>query len=406
MSTYFFEASNKENKITHGEYDANSPEEVISYLNRRELTPLSVKSVSDISRSKDVLSIQLFSSISYVDIMFFVRNLSVTVKAGLSIVEAFEILIKDTKNKLMKKILEGVQGMVQNGQPLSASFSSYKDLFPPIFIGMIKAGEVSGQLDKNLTELAKYLSKEYALRSKIKGALTYPIILLVAATVVVSLMLMFVLPKLTASFAASGVALPWITKVFLTISNILTWSYIADAVVVAGLIFFFSYFRTTRVGKKLFFTVASHLPVADNLIKKIALVRFARTLGNLIGSGLSVIDSLSIASQSIDNQEYTDAINKAIEDIKTGVPISESLNKYPKLFPNLLMSLIVVGERTGSLQEILITFADFYDEEVDNTLKELTSVLEPALLLIMGLMIGAIAVSIILPIYQLIGHFV
>ena len=406
MSTYFFEASNKENKITHGEYDANSPEEVISYLNKRELTPLSVKSVSDISRSKDILSIQLFSSISSVDIMFFVRNLSVTVKAGLSIVEAFEILIKDTKNKLMKKILEGVRGMVQNGQPLSASFSAYKDSFPPIFIGMIKAGEVSGQLDKNLTELAKYLSKEYALRSKIKGALTYPIILLVAATVVVSLMLMFVLPKLTASFAASGVALPWITKVFLTVSNILTWSYIADAVVVAGLIFFFSYFRTTRVGKKLFFAVASHLPVADNLIKKIALVRFARTLGNLIGSGLSVIDSLSIASQSIDNQEYTDAINMAIEDIKTGVPISESLNKYPKLFPNLLMSLIVVGERTGSLQEILITFADFYDEEVDNTLKELTSVLEPALLLIMGLMIGAIAVSIILPIYQLIGHFV
>lgn len=406
MSTYFFEASNKDNKITHGEYDANSPEEVINYLTKRELTPLSVKSVNDISKSKDFFSIQLFSSISSVDIMFFVRNLSVTVKAGLSIVEAFEILVKDTKNKLMKKILEGVQAMVQNGQPLSTSFSAYKDSFPPIFIGMIKAGEVSGQLDKNLSELAKYLSKEYALRSKIKGALTYPIILLVAATVVVSLMLMFVLPKLTASFAASGVALPLITKIFLVVSNILTWNYIVDGVVVAGIIFFFSYFRTTRTGKKLFFAVASHLPVADNLIKKIALVRFARTLGNLLGSGLSVIDSLSIASQSINNQEFTEAIDKAIEDIKTGVPISESLNKYPKLFPNLLMSLIVVGERTGSLQEILITFADFYDEEVDNTLKELTSILEPALLLIMGLMIGAIAVSIILPIYQLIGHFV
>lgn len=406
MSTYFYEASNKDNKILHGEFEANSPEDVISHLTKRELTPLSIKSVTDISRSKDLLSIQLFSSISSVDIMFFVRNLAITVKAGLSIVEAFEILVKDTKNNLMKKILEGVQAMVQNGQPLSTAFGAYKDSFPPIFIGMIKAGEVSGQLDKNLTELAKYLSKEYALRSKIKGALTYPVILLVASTVVVSLMLMFVLPKLTQSFAASGVALPWITQVFLTVSNVLTWSYIADAVVVAGLIFFFSYFRTTRTGKKLFFSVASRLPVANNLIKKIALVRFARTLGNLIGSGLSVIDSLTIASQSIDNQEYTDAINNAIEDIKSGVPISESLNKYPKLFPNLLMSLVVVGERTGSLQEILITFADFYDEEVDNTLKDLTSVLEPALLLVMGLMIGAIAVSIILPIYQLIGHFV
>jgi type IV pilus assembly protein PilC len=406
MSTYLYEASNKENKITHGEYEANSPEEVIGYLTKRDLIPISVKSINDISRSKDILSIQLFASISSVDIMFFVRNLAITVKAGLSIVEAFEILVKDTKNKLMKKILEGVQAMVQNGQPLSVAFSAYKDSFPPIFIGMIKAGEVSGQLDKNLSDLAKYLSKEYALRGKIKGALTYPIILLVASAVVVALMLMFVLPKLTASFAASGVALPWITQVFLFISNILTWNYIADVVVVSGIIFFFSYFRNTKIGKRLFFFIASRLPVANDLIKKIALVRFTRTLGNLLGSGLSVVDSLSIASESVNNQDFTDAIDKAIEDIKSGIPISESLNKYPKLFPNLLMSLIVVGERTGSLQEILITFADFYDEEVDNTLKELTSVLEPALLLIMGLMIGAIAVSIILPIYQLIGHFV
>lgn len=406
MTTFFYEASNKDNKIIHGEYDTISPVEVIDYLNKHDLTPLSIKSINDISRGKDILSIQLFESISSVDIMFFVRNLAITIRAGLSIIESFEILIKDTKNKLMKKILEGVQAMVQNGQSLSTSFSSYKDSFPPIFIGMIKAGEVSGQLDKNLSELAKYLSKEYALRSKIKGALTYPIILLVASTVVVALMLMFVLPKLTQSFAASEVALPWITKVFLSLSNMLTWSYIADAVVIAGIIFFFSYFRTTKMGKKLFFSIASRLPVADELIKKIALVRFTRTLGNLLGSGLSVIDSLTIAAESIDNLEYTETIEKVIENIKGGISVSEALGKYPKLFPNLLMSLIMVGERTGTLDEILITFADFYDEEVDNTLKSLTSILEPVLLLIMGLMIGSIAVSIILPIYQLIGHFV
>lgn len=406
MTTFFYEASNKDNKIIHGEYDTISPVEVIDYLNKHDLTPLSIKSINDISRGKDILSIQLFESISSVDIMFFVRNLAITIRAGLSIIESFEILIKDTKNKLMKKILEGVQAMVQNGQSLSTSFSSYKDSFPPIFIGMIKAGEVSGQLDKNLSELAKYLSKEYALRSKIKGALTYPIILLVASTVVVALMLMFVLPKLTQSFAASEVALPWITKVFLALSNMLTWSYIADAVVIAGIIFFFSYFRTTKMGKKLFFSIASRLPVADELIKKIALVRFTRTLGNLLGSGLSVIDSLTIAAESIDNLEYTETIEKVIENIKGGISVSEALGKYPKLFPNLLMSLIMVGERTGTLDEILITFADFYDEEVDNTLKSLTSILEPVLLLIMGLMIGSIAVSIILPIYQLIGHFV
>lgn len=406
MTTFFYEASNKDNKIIHGEYDTISPVEVIDYLNKHDLTPLSIKSINDISRGKDILSIQLFESISSIDIMFFVRNLAITIRAGLSIIESFEILIKDTKNKLMKKILEGVQSMIQNGQSLSTAFNVYKDSFPPIFIGMIKAGEVSGQLDKNLTELSKHLSKEYALKSKIKGALTYPIILLIASTVVVVLMLMFVLPKLTQSFAASEVALPWITKAFLVISNILTWSYIADIIVVIGLIYFFSFFRTTKMGKKLFFSIASRLPVADELIKKIALVRFTRTLGNLLGSGLSVIDSLTISAESIDNLEYTETIEKVIENIKGGISVSEALGKYPKLFPNLLMSLIMVGERTGTLDEILITFADFYDEEVDNTLKSLTSILEPVLLLIMGLMIGSIAVSIILPIYQLIGHFV
>lgn len=406
MSIFLYKAYNKENKVVSGEYEATSEKEVVEYLNKHYLTPLSIKATRSTRDGNGALSIELFDSISSVDILFLVRNLSTTIKAGLSIVESLDILIKDTKKKLMKKILGGVMAMVKNGQQLSSSFEAYKDSFPPIFIGMIKAGEVSGQLDKNLKELARYLSKEYALRSRVKSALTYPLILLVASVVVVTLMLMFVLPKLTQSFAASGVALPWITKVFMTLSKILTWSYALDIVVVIGVIFFFSYFRTTKIGKKFFFSIVSHLPVANELIKKIALVRFSRTFGNLIGSGLSVVDSLEISSSSMDNQNYSQAIDKVMVDIKNGITISEAIGKYPKLFPNLLVSLITVGERTGSLEEILIDFSDFYEEEVDNQLKELTSVLEPVLLLLMGLMIGSIAISIILPIYQLVGHFV
>jgi type II secretory pathway component PulF len=177
-------------------------------------------------------------------------------------------------------------------------------------------------------------------------------------------------------------------------------------VLFAALVWFFIYFRKTKTGKKFFFFIISHTPVAKELVKKVALVRFTRTLGNLIGSGLSVVDSLEISSQSIDNHSYSRAIDKTIEDIKNGIPISEAISRFPELFPRILISLIVVGERTGALHDILITFSDFYEEEVDNELKELTSVLEPALLLLMGLMIGAIAISIILPIYQLVGHFV
>ena len=219
-------------------------------------------------------------------------------------------------------------------------------------------------------------------------------------------MLIFVMPKLTLSFARSGVALPWITKVFMFISSMLTWNYFLDLFVLAGLIWFFIFFRTTKSGKKFFAYILYHIPVAHELIKKINLVRFARTFGNLLGSGLSVIDSLTIASSAISDHNFNNAIEKAMEDIKNGISISDSLSKYPKLIPSLFISMVKVGERTGGLEEILITFADFYDEELDTTLTQLTAFLEPILLLFMGVMIGSIALSIILPIYQLVGHFV
>ena len=406
MATYKYEAYDKDNKIVNGEYDALSPKEVMDYLVSRSLTGVSIQSIDTVAKNKSILDTEFFEHLSSVDIVFFVRNLATTTKAGLSLVESFDILIKDTKKKLVKKILLGVQSMIKNGQTLSFAFTRYENLFPPIFIGMIKAGEVSGQLDKTLAELARFLSKEYSLRSKVKSALTYPIILLSASAVVVFLMMVLVLPKLTKSFASSGVALPLITKIFLFISNILTYSFILDGFVIVGLIWFFIYFGRTKMGKRFFFYVISHTPVASDLVKKIAVVHFARTFGNLIGSGLSAVESLKISAQSVNNQKYTEAIEKVIEDIKNGIPISVSLAKFPALFPSLFISLMSVGERTGTLEEILVTFSDFYEEEVDNTLKELTAFLEPVLLLIMGLMIGSIALAIILPIYQIVGHFV
>ncbi|MEI6580670.1 MAG: type II secretion system F family protein [bacterium] len=406
MATYIYEAYNKQNEVTHGQYEGNTETEVIDFLNKRYLTPISVKLIGGEDKEKNILSIQLFDKIGSVDVMFLVRNLATTIKAGLSIVESLDILIEDTNKKMMKKILQGVQAMIKNGQLLSYSFNVYKDSFPAIFIGMIKAGEVSGKLDKTLSELASYLSKEYALRSKVKSALTYPIILLVSSFGVVVLMLIFVLPRLTKAFTSSGVSLPWITKFFMNLSAVLTWSFTLDFVVFLLLVWFFFYFRTTQIGKKFFFWIASHTPVAKDLIKRIAIIRFTRTFGNLIDGGLSVVDALELSAQSVGNNMYKFAIDAAIADIKNGIPISEALGKFPKLFPRLLISLVAVGERTGSLHEILQTFSDFYEEEVDNKLKDLTSVLEPVLLLIMGLMVGSIAVAIIIPIYQLVGHFV
>ncbi|OHA79560.1 MAG: hypothetical protein A2747_03930 [Candidatus Yonathbacteria bacterium RIFCSPHIGHO2_01_FULL_44_41] len=401
---FIYEGYNRDGAIVRGEYEASTREEVVDYLLRRDLNPISVEALR---ASKGVLdlSFSLFEKITPVDILFLTRNLSATIKAGLSIVEALDILIADTEKKIMKNTLQEVQALVKNGQPLSLGFGNYANSFPPVFLGMLRAGEASGQLDRTLAELSQYLSKEYALRAKVKSALTYPVILLIASVGVVSLLLIFVLPRLTKAFASSGVDLPWVTKFFLGLSSMLTYSFMLDAAALVFVIWFFLYFRTTRMGKKFFFLIISRIPVADDLVRKVALVRFSRTLGNLMAGGLSAVSSLESAAQSIGNQKYEMAITAVIEDIKNGLSISDALAKFPKLFPRLLLSLVTVGERTGSLSEILVTFSDFYEEDVDNKLKDLTAILEPALLLIMGLLVGSIAFSIILPIYQLVGHF-
>lgn len=406
MTTYIYEAYNRDRVLVRDEYEGVNRDEVVDFLIKRNLTPVSVRELHERGEKRGIFSIELFERLTPVDVMFLVRNLSTTIKAGLSIVESLDILIADSEKKVLKKALQDVQAMIKNGHPLSKGFEAYKDSFPPIFMGMLRAGEVSGQLGETLSLLGRYLSKEYSLRSKVRSALTYPVILLIASLGVMTLLLMFVLPRLAKAFLSSGVKLPWVTEFFLSLSRILTWSYLFDVVALAGIIWFFIYFRTTPRGKKFFLWVLSNTPVASDLIKKIALVRFARTFGNLVASGLSAVESLELSAQSIGNESYAFAIGKAIEDVKNGVTISDALGKFPDLFPRLLVSLVIVGERTSSLSAILTTFADFYEEEVDNKLKDLTSVLEPALLLVMGVLVGAIAIAIILPIYQLVGSFV
>lgn len=404
MAIFIYEVYNRDGAIVRGEYEATTREQVIEYLLRRDLTPISVNQLHAGGVGLN-LSLNLFEKITPVDILFLVRNLSATIKAGLSVVEALDILIADSEKNMLKTMLREVQALVKNGQPLSAGFANYSKSFPSIFLGMLRAGEVSGQLDRTLAELGQYLSKEYALRSKIKSALMYPAILLIASAGVISLLLIFVLPRLTKAFASSGVTLPWVTKFFLGLSNMLTYSFLIDGLVIVFFTWFFLVFRKTRVGRIFILWVISHTPVANELVKKVALVRFTRTLGNLMSGGLSAVGSLESSAQSIGNQKYETAINAVTDDVKNGLPISDALAKFPNLFPRLLISLIVVGERTGTLSEVLVTFSDFYEEDVDNKLKDLTAILEPILLLIMGVLVGSIAFSIILPIYQLVGHF-
>lgn len=404
MSLFNYEAYDKDGAITKGDFEARDKDEVMEYLSKRNLAPISVQKFGGLSKGK-ALSTSLFESVTPVDVVFLVRNLAITIKSGLGMVEALDILITDTDKKILKNILINAQSNLKNGQPLSKSFEADKKYFPAVFLGMLRAGEFSGQLDRTFDELGIYLSREYNLIKKIKSALTYPVILFIASLLVVALLLIFVLPRLTKVFQMSGSEIPPITQFFVTLSSFLSHNLIIDTVVFAGIVWFFTGFRKTDLGRKVFYRILSKIPVAKDLVKRVALVRFARNFGNLIGSGISAVEALELSADSVGNHVYRRIILESADEIKNGVSISKTFAKYPDLFPNILTSLMTVGEKTGTLGQILISFSDFYEDDVDNKLKDLTALLEPLLLLFMGLFVGAIALSILLPIYQLVGKF-
>lgn len=404
MSTFIYEAFNQDGLVVKGELDIKSKKDVAEYLENKNLVPIIIQEKGEI---KEVhrLSSSVFERITIPDRIFLLRNLSAMIKAGLGLIESLDILITDAEKDLMRKILTTAKFNLEKGQPLSATFVYYKKYFSPIFIGLVKAGEISGRLAESLDELVQHLVRDYGLRKKVKSALAYPFILLVASIGVVFSLLFFVLPRLTVSLQRSGAELPLITKIVLKVSNTLIYSPILDVLFIGASIMLFVYLRRTDLGREIFARIIFRVPIVKDLIKKVAIIRFARTLASLIESGIGVIEALELSAHAVGSSVYKKAITESIEQVKNGVPLSKSLRQSQKLFPHLLVSMMAVGEKTGTLSDVLKNFSNFYEEEVDNTLKDLITFLEPILLLIMGLIIGAIAISILLPIYQLVGKF-
>lgn len=404
MSLFVYEAINEDGRIVKSEINSASKEEVISTLGQKHLVPIKIELKG--SEAKIFFaSRNIFESFSSLDKIILVRNLAATIKAGLSLSEALEIMAADTSKNIVKKFLAEASLGVSNGQPLSNIFERHSKEFSPIFTGMIRAGESSGTLDHSLEELTNHLNREYSLIKKIKSALAYPLILIVATIGIVGVMLVFVLPKLSKSFTQNNIELPTLTKVLVWISNALIFSPLLDFLAIFGLIGFVMYFRKTQTGKKFLSELAFRIPVIRSLIKKIMLVRFSRTLGSLISGALPISESLNLTAKAVGNTNYEIAILATDKDIKNGISLSNSLKNNPKLFPSFLTSLVAVGEKTGTLDKVLKNFADFYEEDVSSALKDLTVFLEPLLLLFMGLVVGLIAVAILLPIYQMVGNF-
>ena len=360
--------------------------------------------LTEISEQGGKTAFDFFKNISFIslsDKIGFVQNLGVMLKAGIPISRCLQILVKQTRNKKFNDILIDVYNQVQQGKSLAEALGKYPGVFPNIVTSMIKIGELSGNLDKSLEYLSIQLEREADLKSKVRGAMMYPSVIVGAMVIIGVLMSIFVLPNLMSIFTQQGVTLPLSTRIVIGISNFMSGHSVLViggmiAVVVVSVLFF-----RTPAGKRAFSIFSLNFLVIKEITKKINLARFARVLSSMLKSGVPIVQGLEVVSESLDNVLYKELLTKAAEDVRLGKPLAESLGKSQKLFPFLVQQMVAVGEESGSTQEILEQLAVHYEADVDDTLKNLASVIEPLLILVIGGIVGMLALALITPIYSI-----
>lgn len=330
----------------------------------------------------------------------FAKHLAIMIKAGLTISESLEVVL-DTAQGSFKRVLKGILKSNQSGESLSDSMARYPKIFSRLFISAIKAGESSGTLDESLQELAVQLEKENNLSTKIRGALLYPSIVLIAATILGFALVFFILPKITPIFEGLKMDLPITTVLLIKFSYFIKeYGSIIIPAFFGGIIFLYWFFRRKFMHPITHFVLLK-LPIVKNISKNANLAKFCRTFGTLLKSGLNIDESLEITGETMSNYYYCRSINKTAQSIKQGSKISDNLKKYSNLFPSMVISMIRVGEESGGLEESLFYLSSFYESEVDNASKSLATTIEPILLLCVGLAVGFLALAIITPIYSI-----
>ncbi|MFH0853338.1 MAG: type II secretion system F family protein [bacterium] len=352
-------------------------------------------------QSKASIFDHIFNRVSLVQKLFFTQNLEVMVRTGFSLSLALETMSQQVKGKRFKQVIEEVTEDVKSGKTFSSSLEKHADIFSEIFVSMIAAGEASGKLDEVLKRLSIQLKKDHQLIAKVKNALTYPIIVLISMVGIGIAVTIFVIPNLVTVFTESKVELPLLTKILIGFSDLLiNYGYILAVVVVLLAIVFVRLLKNPKVHRSID-KLTLVTPIAGTIIKKINLARFTRTLSSLLETDIHIVESFQIISKTMSNSLYRTTMEKAAEELKTGSTISKVLSKQPKLFPPLLLQMVSVGEKSGSLDSISAEIAIFYEEEVDNTMSNLSTIVEPVLMLLLGGAVGLMAVAIIMPIYSL-----
>ncbi|MCK5416059.1 type II secretion system F family protein [Candidatus Parcubacteria bacterium] len=333
--------------------------------------------------------------------LFFVQHLGLMLKSGISLSIALKTLAKQTENKRFQIVLMDIGTKVEKGTEFSNSLKPYDKIFGELFINMIEAGEISGKLESVLKELFIQMKKENTLVSKVKGALTYPAVIIFAMLGIGTFMLLVIIPKITEVFTEMSIELPLPTKILIGTSEAIRNNGLITIVVVAIFIITVVKILSTRKGKFIFQSILLKTPIISPIVKKINLARFSRTISSLLKTDIMIIKTFEITANVLGNLHYRQALQEMADEIRKGEKLSDSIKKYPNLFTPIVVQMIAVGEETGELDNILIELAEFYEEEVDLIMDNLPSIIEPLLILALGLGVGGVAISIIMPMYSI-----
>lgn len=358
--------------------------------------------VTGVKKKPVELQIKIGTGVKKIDISRFTRQFSTMIGAGLPMVQCLDILGSQSENKEFAKIVHKVKDSVSGGSTLSESLNRHPKVFDTLYTNMVEAGEIGGALDVILTRLANYREKADALTRKVKGAMVYPSVIVIVAIGVTFAMLTWIVPVFAKMFGGLNAELPEPTQIVLGISNFLQANVLYIFIGLISFIAAFLFWLSTASGRLMFDKILLKLPVFGTLVRRSAVARFTRTLGTLLSSGVSIIEALEVTAKTAGNMVIANAIKRSVISIAEGETITAPL-KATGVFPPMVTQMISVGEKTGGLDEMLSKIADFYDEEVDAAVGALTSIIEPVIIVFMGIVIGGILVAMYLPMFDIIG---
>jgi type IV pilus assembly protein PilC len=394
MPVYMYKAKTIDGMNVKGTLEANDPSTVFSMLKEKGYYPIQVAEQSILQKD---ISFSFMEKVKLKDMAIFCRQFATIINAGVSVLSCLDILRQQTENKKLKNTVEKIYESVQKGNTLSSSMKEHK-IFPSILLSMVEAGEISGNLDVALERMAVHFEKENKINQKVKGAMTYPIIVAIIASIVIAILIAFVVPNFVGMFAGMGMELPATTKALLATSNFVKKRWYMIIGTATGLIMLFKYFASTTAGKNIIDSIKLKLPIFGPVNQKVISSRFTRTLSTLLASGLPLLTALEIVSKVVDNYVVAKGLENVQQEVSRGVGLTQPIARMG-IFPPMVTHMVKIGEDTGALESILTKTADFYDDEVETAIAQMTTLLEPLIMVVMAVVVGFIILSVVQPMF-------